>query len=234
MPAIKILVVEDENAIREMLVMVLEQADYYVLTAADVRQGEELLRLRDPDLLLLDWMLPGVSGIDWARRLRQDDHYRELPIVLLTARGEMDDKLRGFNVGADDYITKPFSPKELVARIQAILRRAGKLGRMGKLTVANVSLDETEHRVTISGSDVAISPTEFRLLEFFLSHPGKVYSRSQLLDQVWGRSTYIEERTVDVHIRRLRKILAEHESEDLIQTVRGFGYRFSAPGAAEA
>ncbi|NJD05367.1 MAG: response regulator, partial [Methylococcaceae bacterium] len=168
-----------------------------------------------------------VSGVEWAKRLKKDELYQDLPVLMLTARGEVEDKLRAFNVGADDYVTKPFSPRELIARIQAILRRSGKLGKAAKITAGPLSLDPTEHRVTLSGSEVAISPTEYRLLEFFLTHPGKVYSRTQLLDQVWGRSTYIEERTVDVHIRRLRKILGEYRCEDLIQTVRGFGYRFS-------
>jgi two-component system phosphate regulon response regulator PhoB len=227
MSEINVLVVEDEEAIREMLAMVLEQADIGVLAAADTQQALSLLDQHDPDLILLDWMLPGMSGVDWAKRLKKDETYQDMPIVMLTARGEEEDKVRGFNVGIDDYITKPFSPRELIARIHAILRRAGKLGKLGRIQAGDVTLDKTEHRVTISGREVSVSPTEYRLLEFFMTHPGKVYSRTQLLDQVWGRSTYIEERTVDVHIRRLRKILTEHNCEDLIQTVRGFGYRFS-------
>jgi two-component system phosphate regulon response regulator PhoB len=210
-----------------MLVMVLEQADMRVQSAVDTQQAAELLRREEPDLIVLDWMLPGVSGVEWAKRLKKDELYQELPVLMLTARGEVEDKLRAFNVGADDYVTKPFSPRELIARIHAILRRAGKLGKVAKITAGPLSLDPVEHRVTLAGAEVAISPTEYRLLEFFLTHPGKVYSRTQLLDQVWGRSTYIEERTVDVHIRRLRKILGEYSCEDLIQTVRGFGYRFS-------
>jgi len=227
MSSIKVLVVEDEEAVREMLVMVLEQADMRVQSAVDTQQAAELLRREEPDLIVLDWMLPGVSGVEWAKRLKKDELYQELPVLMLTARGEVEDKLRAFNVGADDYVTKPFSPRELIARIHAILRRAGKLGKVAKITAGPLSLDPVEHRVTLAGAEVAISPTEYRLLEFFLTHPGKVYSRTQLLDQVWGRSTYIEERTVDVHIRRLRKILGEYSCEDLIQTVRGFGYRFS-------
>ena len=227
MSEINVLVVEDEEAIREMLTMVLEQADIGVYAAGDTQQALSLLDKHDPDLILLDWMLPGMSGVDWAKRLKKDETYQDTPIVMLTARGEEEDKVRGFNVGADDYITKPFSPRELIARIHAILRRAGKLGKLGRIQAGAVTLDKTEHRVTISGKEVAVSPTEYRLLEFFMTHPGKVYSRTQLLDQVWGRSTYIEERTVDVHIRRLRKILADYDCEDLIQTVRGFGYRFA-------
>jgi len=227
MPEINVLVVEDEDAIREMLALVLEQAELSVRTAADAQQGLALLAEKSPDLILLDWMLPGISGVEWARRLKKDEVYREIPIILLTARGEEEDKVRGFDVGADDYITKPFSPRELTARIRAVLRRAGKFGKGGKIELGGISLDVEQHRVNVGPAELAVSPTEYRLLEFFLTHPGKVYSRTQLLDQVWGRSTYIEERTVDVHIRRLRKILADHRREELIQTVRGFGYRFS-------
>jgi two-component system phosphate regulon response regulator PhoB len=227
MPEINLLVVEDEDAIREMLSIVLEQAEFSVRTAMDVRQGLELALEKRPDLILLDWMLPGTSGVEWARRLKRDEVFAEIPIILLTARGEEEDKVRGLDVGADDYITKPFSPRELIARIRAVLRRAGKFGRDGKIEMGGIVVDIEQHRVTIGGVELAVSPTEYRLLEFFLTHAGKVYSRAQLLDQVWGRGTYIEERTVDVHIRRLRKILAEHGREELIQTVRGFGYRFS-------
>jgi len=227
MPEIKVLVVEDDEAIREMLVMVLEQADFAVEAAADIPQALISLDEHVPDLILLDWMLPGMSGLEWAKRLKKDKIHGEIPVILLTARGEEEDKVRGLDVGADDYVTKPFSPRELIARIRAVLRRTGRFGRGGKVVAGGITLDSDEHRVTIGDSTVAVSPTEYRLLEFFLTHAGKVYSRTQLLDQVWGRSTYIEERTVDVHIRRLRRILAEHGCEELIQTVRGFGYRFS-------
>jgi len=227
MPEINVLVVEDEEAIREMLTVVLEQAEFSVSVAADAQLALALLAEKIPDLILLDWMLPGISGVELARRLKRDDTYAEIPIILVTARGEEEDKIRGLDVGADDYITKPFSPRELIARIRAVLRRSGKFGKGGKIELGGISLDIEQHRVSIGGKELSVSPTEFRLLEFFLTHSGKVYSRSQLLDQVWGRSTYIEERTVDVHIRRLRKILAEHDREELIQTVRGFGYRFS-------
>ncbi len=227
MPEINVLVVEDEDAIREMLTMVLEQAEFSVRAAADAQQGLALVAEKTPDLILLDWMLPGLSGVEWARRLKRDEVFGEIPIILLTARGEEEDKVRGLDVGADDYITKPFSPRELVARIRAVLRRAGKFGKGGKIELGGIVLDIEQHRVNIGDAELAVSPTEYRLLEFFLTHHGKVYSRAQLLDQVWGRSTYIEERTVDVHIRRLRKILAGHGREAVIQTVRGFGYRFS-------
>jgi two-component system phosphate regulon response regulator PhoB len=175
-------------------------------------------------------MLPGISGVELARRLKNDPHYKQLPIILLTARGEEADKIRGLEIGADDYMTKPFSPKELVARIKAVMRRSGKLNESGQISVDNIVLDPEQHRLSIEGKILEISPTEFKLMQFFMSNPDKVYSRTHLLDQVWGRSVYIEERTVDVHIRRLRKILADYGREDLIQTVRGFGYRFSITG----
>jgi two-component system phosphate regulon response regulator PhoB len=224
---LNILVVEDEDAIREMLVMVLEQANFRVIEAASAELALSVLAENRVDLLLLDWMLPGISGVELARRLKRDASYKDLPIILLTARGEEEDKIRGLEIGADDYVTKPFSPKELQARIKAVLRRSGKLTELGQLTVGDVTLDAEQHRLTIAGKTVDVSPTEFRLMQFFMTNPDKVYSRTHLLDQVWGRSVYIEERTVDVHIRRLRKLLAEFGREELIQTVRGFGYRFS-------
>jgi two-component system, OmpR family, phosphate regulon response regulator PhoB len=227
MSDVNVLVVEDEDAIREMLGMVLEQADFSVRAAPDAHQALALMGQHEPDLILLDWMLPGLSGVEWARRLKKDETYGDIPIILLTARGEEEDRVRGFEVGADDYVTKPFSTRELIARIKAVLRRSGRIGRSSRIEMGGITLDSDEHRVSIEQTQVTLSPTEYRLLEFFLTHPDKVYSRNQLLDQVWGRSTYIEERTVDVHIRRLRKILSEHQREDMIQTVRGFGYRFS-------
>lgn len=228
MTQFNILVVEDEDAIREMLVMVLEQAGINVIDVATAEAAQ--LSLADnamPDLILLDWMLPGISGVELARRLKQDDLFKRLPIILLTARGEEEDKVRGLEIGADDYVTKPFSPKELVARIKAVLRRSGKNIEEESLTVSDISLDVGKHRVTIAGNRLDVSPTEFKLMHFFMTHQDNVYSRTQLLDQVWGRSSYIEERTVDVHIRRLRKILKTHGKDELVQTVRGFGYRFS-------
>jgi len=227
MTRFNILIVEDEDAIRDMLLIVLQQADFDVAGAADVKEAQELMQARTPDLILLDWMLPGVSGIEWAKRLKKDATHREIPIILLTARGEEEDKIRGLEIGADDYVTKPFSPKELIARIKAVLRRTGRLNEYAQISLGDLVLDIEQHRLVIGQQPLDISPTEFRLMQFFMTHPDKVYSRAQLLDQVWGRSVYIEERTVDVHIRRLRKILAEHGREDLLQTVRGFGYRFS-------
>ena len=230
MSNLNILVVEDEEAIREMLIMALGQNDLNVTAVASAEQALQTLADKTMDLLVLDWMLPGISGVELARRLKNDPHYKQLPIILLTARGEEADKIRGLEIGADDYMTKPFSPKELVARIKAVMRRSGKLNESGQISVDTIVLDPEQHRLTIDGKTLEISPTEFKLMQFFMSNPDKVYSRTHLLDQVWGRSVYIEERTVDVHIRRLRKILAEYSREDLIQTVRGFGYRFSITG----
>jgi two-component system phosphate regulon response regulator PhoB len=223
-----ILIVEDEEAIREMLLMVLRQSG---LKALGVGSAEEALQfLADkplPDLLVLDWMLPGISGIKLTQRLKKDELYQQLPIILLTARGEEEDKIKGLDCGADDYMTKPFSPKELIARIKAVMRRNTFKEKTVPLTVGRINLDQEQHRLSIDNQNIAISPTEFRLMQFFMTHQDKVYTRTQLLDYVWGRNTYVEERTVDVHIRRLRKILARYQCDTLIQTVRGFGYRFS-------
>ena len=228
MTTLNILVVEDEDAIREMLVMVLEQAGLNVISVSSAEQAQHSLADNAmPDLVLLDWMLPGISGMELARRLKNDDLFKTLPIILLTARGEEEDKVRGLEIGADDYVTKPFSPRELVARIKAVLRRSGKNLEEEVLKAAGVILDVGKHRLIIAGKTLDVSPTEFKLMNFFMTHQDNVYSRTQLLDQVWGRSAYIEERTVDVHIRRLRKILKQHGKDELIQTVRGFGYRFS-------
>lgn len=226
-----ILVVEDETAIRKMLVMILQQYDFNVLEAADVAQAQKILEDTFPDLILLDWMLPRITGDEWTRRLKSSDNFRDLPIILVTAKGEESDKIRGLDIGADDYVTKPFSPKELVARIKAVLRRSGKIHDLTQIKFQDIILDTEQHRVLIANKEVDVSPTEFRLLSFFLTHPDKVYNRTQLLDQVWGRSVYIEERTVDVHIRRLRKILSKYQREEWLQTVRGFGYRFSEKNA---
>ncbi|MBZ4202859.1 MAG: phosphate regulon transcriptional regulator PhoB [Methylovulum sp.] len=227
MSRLNVLVVEDEDAIRGMLVMVLEQSGFKSIAAADAEEAQKVLDDFSPDLILLDWMLPGISGVEWARRLKKEPIYRDLPIIVLTARGEEEDKVRGLEIGADDYITKPFSPKELVARIRAVLRRSGKIQGLAQIVLGDLTLDTEQHRLSIGNKQLEVSPTEFRLMQFFMTHPDKVYSRTQLLDQVWGRSVYIEERTIDVHIRRLRRILGEHGREDLVQTVRGFGYRFS-------
>jgi two-component system, OmpR family, phosphate regulon response regulator PhoB len=227
MSKINILIVEDEPAIRGMLMIVLEQAGFCPIAAGEIDSAQKILVDNCPDLVLLDWMLPGISGVEWARRLKKDPSFREIPIILLTARGEEEDKVRGLEIGADDYLTKPFSPKELVARIRAVLRRSGKLQGATQITLGGLILDTEQHRLTIGDKQLDVSPTEFRLIQFFMTHPDKVFSRTQLLDQVWGRSVYIEERTVDVHIRRLRKILGDYGKEDMVQTVRGFGYRFS-------
>ncbi len=222
-----VLVVEDEDAIRGMLILVLEQAGFETFAVANAADAQKILDQSTVDLILLDWMLPGISGAEWARRLKKDSVYKDLPIILLTARGEEEDKVKGLEFGADDYITKPFSPKELVARIRAVLRRSGKIQGQAQISLGDLVLDTEQHRLAIGDRQLDVSPTEFRLMHFFMTHPDKVYSRTQLLDQVWGRSVYIEERTVDVHIRRLRKILGEYGREELVQTVRGFGYRFS-------
>lgn len=228
MTAQRILLVEDEPAIREMVTMALSRAGFEVVEAADAREAEERLADRLPDLVLLDWMLPGTSGMELARRLRREAYTRELPIIMLTARTEEDDRVRGLEVGADDYITKPFSTRELTARIKAVLRRYRAEDEQGLIEADGLRLDTGSHRVTADGTAVAMGPTEFRLLEFLMSHPERVYTRAQLLDYVWGRTAVVEERTVDVHIRRLRKALAGGGHDRLIQTVRGTGYRFSA------
>lgn len=222
-----ILLVEDESAIRDMLALILEQCGFSVQGVGDVHKADRCLKENIPDLILLDWMLPGTSGVEWCRKLKRDRIFANIPIILVSARGEEQDKVRGLDVGADDYITKPFSPKELVARIRAVLRRSSDFKESEQIEWEGMVLSLDEHWLKIDDKTVSLSPTEYRLMEFFMTHPDKVYSRGQLLDQVWGRSSYIEERTVDVHIRRLRKILADFQRADLVQTVRGFGYRFS-------
>ncbi|MBY6017496.1 phosphate regulon transcriptional regulator PhoB [Ferrimonas balearica] len=222
-----ILIVEDESAIREMLTFVLDQHGFRTTSAADYDQGLNAISEPYPDLVLLDWMLPGGSGIQLAKALRQDEHTRQIPIIMLTARGEEEDRVRGLEVGADDYITKPFSPKELVARIKAVLRRSAPTRLEEAVEVQGLRLDPVSHRVTVEEQGLDMGPTEFRLLHFFMTHPERVYSREQLLDNVWGTNVYVEDRTVDVHIRRLRKAIQETGHDKLIQTVRGAGYRFS-------
>lgn len=222
-----ILIVDDEAAIRDMLRIALEMADYRCIEAEDAQQAHSLIIDENPDLILLDWMLPHTSGIELARRLKRDDVTAKIPIIMLTAKGEEDNKIQGLEVGADDYITKPFSPRELVARLKAVLRRAGPEAEAEPIVVNGLCLDPSSHRVTINDHPVQIGPTEYRLLEFFLTHQERVYTRSQLLDHVWGGNVYVEERTVDVHIRRLRKALTLDGHERYVQTVRGTGYRFS-------
>jgi two-component system, OmpR family, phosphate regulon response regulator PhoB len=234
MSQFNILVVEDEQAIRDMLVMVLSQAGFVTEAADSAAEAQLALAKSIPDLILLDWMMPVTSGVEWVRRLKKEPAYRDIPVILLTARGEEEDKVKGLEVGADDYMTKPFSPKELAARIRAVLRRVGKLSATDTVTLGDLQLDIGQHRFTINNQHVDISPTEFRMVQFFMTHPDKVFSRSQLLDQIWGRSVFIEERTIDVHIRRLRKVLDEYNRGDLLQTVRGFGYKFSLSDATAA
>lgn len=222
-----ILVVEDEAAIREMLNFSLGRAGFDVHEAADARQAQDMINQQVPDLILLDWMLPGTSGVDLAQKLRLNTRTRELPIILLTARGEEEHKIKGLEAGADDYVTKPFSIQELIARIRAVLRRTVSPGSEDIIKMGDLSLDTVSHRVMVQETPVELGPTEFRLLHFFMSHAERVFSRSQLLDQVWGNNVYIEERTVDVHIRRLRRALETYACDKYIQTVRGAGYRFS-------
>ncbi|MFO7602732.1 MAG: phosphate regulon transcriptional regulator PhoB [Gammaproteobacteria bacterium] len=224
---IKVLLVEDEEAIREMVSFTLTRAGFEVTEAADAGAAQTCIAQQLPDIVLLDWMLPGISGIDLARRWRQDSRTQHVPIMMLTARGEEEDKLRGFDIGVDDYMTKPFSTQELVARIKAILRRHSKDDAESVLVAEKLKLDTVGHRVTAGDVSLNLGPTEYRLLQFFMAHPERVFSRSQLLDQVWGDDVYIEERTVDVHIRRLRKLLEPHGCAEFVQTVRGSGYRFS-------
>ncbi|WP_297528600.1 phosphate regulon transcriptional regulator PhoB [Thiohalobacter sp.] len=227
MTAATILIVEDEAAIRDMVRFALERAEFETREAGDAAAAQVAIADQPPDLILLDWMLPDLSGIDLARRLRKDELTRDIPVIMLTARGEEEDKIRGLEVGADDYITKPFSPRELVARIRAVLRRVRGEGGERPIEIEGLILDPVGHRVSAHGEPLEMGPTEFRLLHFFMAHPERVFSRSRLLDSVWGRNVYVEERTVDVHIRRLRKALAPHGHDRLIQTVRGAGYRFS-------
>ena len=226
MGAKKILVVEDEQAIREMIVFHLSRAGFDVIEAVDCRQAREAIVDNRPDLALIDWMLPDMSGLELTRMLKRDSDYDDLAIIMLTARAEERDKVTGLEGGADDYITKPFSPRELVARIQAVLRRAGNPSD-DIVSAGVLELDSAGHRVLSQGKEIKLGPTEYRLLNFLMKHPERVYSRTQLLDRVWGANVYVEERTVDVHVRRLRKALAETSADEYIQTVRGAGYRFS-------
>ncbi len=227
-----ILVVEDEPGIQEVLRFNLGQHGHDVIVAADAEEALNLLRGALPDLILLDWMLPGMSGIDLARRLRADSRQKNIPIIMLTARSDERDKVQGLDTGADDYITKPFSPRELMARIKAVLRRRAPQMTEDSVEIGGLKLDPMSHRVhgMVNQNAIALDlgPTEFRLLHFLMTHPERVYSRSQLLDQVWGDHVFVEERTVDVHIRRLRSVLENTGHDRLIQTVRGSGYRLSA------
>lgn len=233
MPELKILIVDDETPIRDMIRVALELAGFNCIEADSAITAMPKIVDQRPDLILLDWMMPEVSGIELLRRLRREDSTREIPVILLTAKIEEHNAVQGLDAGADDYVTKPFSARELMARIKAVLRRAEGLGQNELISVEGLSLDPIGHRVYVAEQAVNIGPTEFKLLKFFMSHQERAYTRGQLLDQVWGSNVYVEERTVDVHIRRLRKALKPNNSlaidvGDYIQTVRGTGYRFSA------
>ena len=222
-----ILIVDDEPAIRQMLGFTLAGEGFRYVEAGDVDEAHGALTKQTPDLILLDWMLPGISGVDFARRLKRDPKTRAIPIIMLTAKGEEKDKVKGLDSGADDFITKPFSTRELLARVRAVMRRAQQPVDQDGIQTGPIKLDHQTHRVTVDGTSVELSPTEFRLLHFFITQPERVFSRNQLLDGVWGNQAYIEERTVDVHIRRLRKMLEPYDCDRYIHTVRGIGYRFS-------
>ena len=223
----RILIVEDEASIRDMVAFALRKADMEVIHAADARAALVAISDTPPDLILLDWMLPGMTGLELARRLRGEERTAEVPIIMLTARGEEMDRVNGLEVGVDDYVVKPFSTRELIARIRAVLRRAQADGGTGSIEIGALRVDGPAHRVYAGDTQIEIGPTEYRLLHFFVTHPERVYSRAQLLDHVWGGSVYVEERTVDVHIRRLRQSLEPHGLDGMVQTVRGAGYRFS-------
>lgn len=226
MPGKLILVVEDETAIRDMIRFALTRADFRVAEAAGAQEARLRIADQHPDLILMDWMMPGISGIELTRELKAQPTTKDIPVIMVTARAEEEDKIRGLNLGCDDYVLKPFSFPELIARINAVLRRAMPGGEEERLEVKGLQVDAASQRVTAQGRPVKLGPTEYRLLHFFVSHPERVYTREQVLDRVWGQNVYVEERTVDVHIRRLRKALGE-VYENLVQTVRGTGYRFS-------
>ena len=226
-----VLLIEDEPDIREMLAFSLGRAGFGVRAVESAEQALSELDGRPPGLLIIDWMLPGLSGVELARRLRRDPATADIPLIMLTARGEESDKLKSFDAGIDDYITKPFSPRELVARVRALLRRSG-VPENGKIAAGGIEVDTNGHRITIGDALVHVGPTEFRLIETLIRHPERAFDRGQLLDRVWGRNVYVEERTVDVHVLRLRKALAPFGMDKLIQTVRGVGYRFSTKRVA--
>lgn len=223
----RILIVEDEAPIREMLCFVLEQNGYEPMEAGDLEQAQKLLVDPYPDLVLLDWMLPQGSGLSLLKSMKRSDLTRQIPVIMLTAKGEEEDKVQGLEAGADDYLTKPFAPKELMARVKAVIRRVSPTSLDDIIQVKGLHLDPVSHRVVADDEPLNMGPTEFNLLHFFMTHPERVYSREQLLNHVWGTNVYVEDRTVDVHIRRLRKAIANQGYDKLIQTVRGSGYRFS-------
>ena len=221
-----VLVVDDEAAIRDMMRFALEQAGMKVQSAANAHEALLSISEKRPDIILMDWMMPGVSGIELTRRLRKDSYSKDIPIIMLTARVTEDDKVAGLEAGTDDYVIKPFSPRELIARIRAVLRRSSPVDENGKLIAGKLTLDTIARRMLHDGVEIHIGPTEYRLLEFFMSHAGRSYNRAQLLDHVWETNAYLEERTVDVHIRRLRKVLEPTDTSHYLQTIRGYGYRF--------
>ena len=223
-----VLVVDDEAAIRDMIQFALEKAGMTVQTASDAH--EALVRISEcrPDIILMDWMMPGVSGLDLTRRLRKDAYTEDIPIIMLTAKVTEDDRVAGLEAGTDDYVIKPFSPRELLARIRAVMRRSNPADDKGQLVVGDLTLDTISRRVLLENEEIHVGPTEYRLLEFFMGHTGRAFSRSQIMDHVWGANAYLEERTVDVHIRRLRKALEPARASNYLQTVRGHGYRFLA------
>ena len=227
----RILIVEDEPAIRDMLVFALRKGEFDPVYAGDAREAQAAIADRVPDLILLDWMLPGTSGIELARRWRKEEMTRDVPIIMLTARGEENDRVSGLDAGVDDYVVKPFSARELLARVRAVMRRSREDDEDGSVVLGGLRIDGAAHRVyaKTDGAEqlVHIGPTEYRLLHFFMTHAERVYTRTQLLDHVWGGNVYVEERTIDVHIRRLRKTLEPYCLENMVQTVRGSGYRFS-------
>lgn len=225
--ATSILIVEDEQDIRELLEFTFLRDGYDVIAAETAEIALQKIDIKLPDMIVVDWMLPGMDGIDLAKRLRRDELTADLPIVMLTARGEEADKLKSFAGGIDDYITKPFSPRELLARVKALLRRSGG-SKNNLIEASGICLDLNSYRITINGNEIQISPTEYKLLEVLMRNPDRAFERSQLLDRVWGRQVYVEERTVDVHMLRLRKILKPHGLDATLQTVRGIGYRFTS------
>jgi two-component system phosphate regulon response regulator PhoB len=223
-----VLVVDDEEAIRDMIRFALEKAGMGVMTAANAQEALVSINENRPDIILLDWMMPGISGLELTRRLRKDSYTEDIPIIMLTAKVTEDDKVAGLEAGTDDYVVKPFSPRELLARIRAVTRRSSPADDRGQLVVGDLTLDTISRRVLCENGEIHMGPTEYRLLEFFMGHAGRAYSRTQILDHVWGANAYLEERTVDVHIRRLRKALDPAGVSQYLQTVRGHGYRFLA------